>query len=368
MQRARLIYAAPERDADLLYITRFFAPDSFLWWEWRGRTHAIFNPLEIDRARQSARIDRIFGPDDFFPVGTRDRSVAALIACIAKAQKFRAIEVPEDFPLGIATALKKHGLKLTTAQAMFFPQRQHKTLEEVVHLRKALRMAEAGLERGLEVLRQSKIGRRNVLQWSGGVLTSERLRGEIDATVIRLGGLPAGTIVAGGKQGCDPHERGHGPLRAHESIILDIFPRDQRTGYYGDLTRTVVKGRASLSLQELYATVAQGKKWVISQMKSGVDGKKLHNQLVERFTMAGYPTEQRNGRWVGFFHGTGHGLGLDLHEFPRFSAGKLFSGLSITVEPGLYYPDIGGVRLEDVVVVNRSGVTNLTYASQTLAI
>jgi Xaa-Pro aminopeptidase len=114
----------------------------------------------------------------------------------------------------------------------------------------------------------------------------------------------------------------------------------------------------------VYATVAAGKRWVMTQMKAGADGNRLHQALVERFKEAGYPTEQRKGRWVGFFHGTGHGLGLEIHEAPRFSDGPFQAGTVITVEPGLYFRGLGGVRLEDVVVVEKNGITNLTRARQ----
>jgi Xaa-Pro aminopeptidase len=186
--------------------------------------------------------------------------------------------------------------------------------------------------------------------------------------VLHAGGSPANTIVAGGLQGCDPHERGHGPLRANEAIVLDIFPRHARTFYYGDLTRTVVRGQASEALRHQYVTVQEGKRWIMKQMRDGADGPALQKQLIERFKSAGFPTEQRDGRWVGMFHGVGHGLGLDLHETPRFAAGKLFTGLSITVEPGLYFPGVGGVRIEDVVIVGKSGVRNLTKFEEELEV
>jgi Xaa-Pro aminopeptidase len=184
--------------------------------------------------------------------------------------------------------------------------------------------------------------------------------------VLHAGGSPANTIVAGGLQGCDPHERGHGPLRANEAIVLDIFPRHARNYYYGDLTRTVVRGRASEALRKQYATVQSGKRWVMKQMRDGADGTALQKELLARFKAEGYPTELRDGRWVGMFHGVGHGLGLDLHEAPRFAAGKLFEGLSITVEPGLYFPGVGGVRIEDVVIVGKTGVRNLTRFEEEL--
>jgi Xaa-Pro aminopeptidase len=188
----------------------------------------------------------------------------------------------------------------------------------------------------------------------------------MDSAVLHAGGSPANTIVAGGDQGCDPHERGHGPLRANEAIVLDIFPRHAANYYYGDLTRTVVRGRASEALRAQYATVQEGKRWVMKQLREGADGTALQKELIERFKTAGYPTEQREGRWVGMFHGVGHGLGLDLHESPRFAAARLFAGLSITVEPGLYYPGVGGVRIEDVVIVGPKGVRNLTKFEEEL--
>ena len=229
-------------------------------------------------------------------------------------------------------------------------------------------MATIGLLRGQEVLQEATIRKDRKLFWGNEILTSERLRGEIDAAIVRANGLPANTIVAGGDQACDPHERGSGPLFANQAIILDIFPRDPRTGYYGDLTRTVVKGRASEQLRHLYQTVKEGKAWVMNSVKPGRSGAEMHQELVERFKKAGYPTKKIKGRWVGFFHGIGHGLGMEGHEAPRFSDTHFTPGEVITVEPGIYYPGIGGVRLEDVVVVHSKGVRNLTNLPEELEI
>jgi Xaa-Pro aminopeptidase len=365
---ARLLYAASEHDADMLYATRFFVPDAFLWWSFAGRTNAVLSPLEIGRARRQARIDRIWAAEDFLPPSAKERDAAALIAAVARRSGFRRIKVSSHFPAGLMEKLKRKGLKIEVADGLFFPERMIKRAEEIKALERGVRLAEEGLARGLEILKTSRKGRGRVLRWAGKPLTSERLRGEIDAAIIRQGGLPAGTIVAGGDQACDPHDRGSGVLRANEAIILDIFPRDQRSGYYGDLTRTVVRGRASEALRRLYGTVAEGKRWVMKQVKAGADGKRLHDALVERFREAGYATEKKRGIWQGFFHGTGHGLGLEIHEAPRFGAGKLPLHTVITVEPGLYYPGLGGIRLEDVVVVEKNGVRNLTRARQVLEI
>ncbi|HXF09558.1 MAG TPA: Xaa-Pro peptidase family protein, partial [Desulfuromonadaceae bacterium] len=189
--------------------------------------------------------------------------------------------------------------------------------------------------------------------------------------ILQAGGLAAHTIVAGGKQACDPHEGGYGPLRANELIILDIFPRSQKTGYFGDITRTVVRGRAGEAQRKLYATVWQGQKIAFNKMRAGTPTSDIHNAVHDYFVRQGYKTGRRNGRMEGFFHGTGHGLGLEIHEAPRVgstSTGKLKAGQVVTVEPGLYYPEIGGVRLEDVALVTGNGPRNLTRFEKVLEI
>jgi len=366
MSSARLMVAASGHDADMLYATRFYADDPFVWWEARGKTHVALSPLEIDRARPIAQVTQVHGIGEFLPPQAKDNSSASVIPGIAAKYKLNSFLVPGQFPAGLLETLRRKGLKITVSDQPFFPQRARKTKEEVAALAAALRVAETGLRRGINVLKASRPNKRGFLQWGKIPLTSERLRAEMDAAVLYAGGSPANTIVAGGLQGCDPHERGHGPLSANEAIVLDIFPRHASNFYYGDLTRTVVRGRASEALRRQYATVQEGKRWVMKQMREGADGTALQKELIKRFATAGYPTEQRDGRWVGMFHGVGHGLGLDLHESPRFATGKLFTGLSITVEPGLYYPGVGGVRIEDVVIVGKTGVRNLTKFEEEL--
>ena len=167
--------------------------------------------------------------------------------------------MPDNFPLGLARELKRLGVKLKP-RAHFFPKREIKSADEVRKISAALVMAEVGMAEGMQALRLSKIGKRPQLIYRGLPLTSERLRAVIDCAILQACGLAANTIVAGGKQGCDPHERGHGPLRAHEPIIIDIFPRSQKTGYFGDITRTVVRGRANEAVRKLYDTVLRGQK------------------------------------------------------------------------------------------------------------
>ena len=351
---SKLIYAASPRSADMLYATGFHAPDAFLFLEQRGRKTIVLNDLEIDRGRREAKVDEVLAASDL----ARDfgsHSPALIAAGLLLRRKIRRVEVPADFPLGAARVLEKAGLRVVPLEGLFWLERELKDRNELTAIRRATRLAALGLERAVEVLRAAKILRSGLLQWQGQPLTSEMVRAEADSTVLRAGGIPEGTIVAGGRQACDPHERGHGRLRAHELIILDIFPRDARTGYFGDLTRTVVRGRANEAQRQLWETVCAAQRRAIRAIKPRAKGAAVHKAVQEFFVARGYPTERRDGRWTGFFHGTGHGLGLDLHEEPRLGVTTFRPGQVFTVEPGLYYPEIGGARHEDVVTVTAGG-------------
>lgn len=371
-EKTRLIVAVSEIDADMLYATRFFAPDPFIFLEQNGKRTLVLSDLEIDRGRKQAQADE-FLPYSTFEKEVQGKSAKAppyekVLAHFLTKRKVRSAIVPANFPLGYARELESKKIRLQPTNGLFWPEREAKSESELRLMRKALEITEAGMARGIEVLKQSKPGKAQKLEWSGTVLTSELLRAEIDTAVLRAGGLPANTIVAGGDQACDPHERGHGPLKANSLIIIDIFPRSAASGYYGDLTRTVVRGRASDERRRLWETVNEGQALALKKMKPGVDGLKLHKEVKQFFTDRGFPTELRDARQTGFFHGTGHGLGLEIHEHPRFQKTVFKIGQVMTVEPGLYYPGLGGVRTEDVVAITRSGIRMLSRFENRLEI
>jgi Xaa-Pro aminopeptidase len=356
---AKLIYAASPRSADMLHATGFHAPDPFIFLEHRGRTTIVLNDLEIDRGRREAAVDEVLSASDL----ARDfggQAPSLVAAGLLLRRKIQSVEVPQDFPLGLAAALGKAGIECLPVGGLFRPQREIKTRRELAAIRRALRITSAGIKRAVEILRASQIGPGGGLKYAGRTLTSEIVRAEADSAVLRAGGIPDGTIVAGGLQACDPHERGHGPLRAHELIIIDVFPRDARSGFFGDLTRTVVRGRASEAQRRLHRTVCAAQRLAIGMIRPRAKGSAVHRAVQEFFAARGYPTEKKRGRWTGFFHGTGHGLGLDLHEEPRMAATTFRPGQVFTVEPGLYYPGVGGARHEDVVVVTREGCEKLS--------
>jgi Xaa-Pro aminopeptidase len=371
-----LIVADSEHDANMLYAVRMFVPDPFIYMRLGGKCNVVMNDLEIDRARKQASHCRIISYSDCVErlrkANVRKRNAAAIIKLLLRERKIRRIFVPGSFPHGLARELRQVGITVDVKKGGIFPQRECKRADEVKKVSAALMMAEVGLAEGIQALKQSKIARDGRLMYHGVPLTSEKLRSIIDIAIIQAGGLANHTIVAGGKQGCDPHERGHGVLRAHEPIILDVFPRSQKTGYFGDITRTVVKGKASEPIRRLYNTVEKGQKIGFDLMRTGAKGAAVHKAVQDFFVSQGYKTGHKNGRMEGFFHGTGHGLGLEIHEAPRVSATSqdtLKSGHVVTVEPGLYYPELGGgVRLEDVAHVRNGHSRNLTKFEKILEI
>ena len=369
---ARLIVAPSDTDADMLYATRIFIGDPFIFLQQKGKRILVLSDLEIDRAKKNAKAD------EFVMFNQLEREVQGkakkappyekvLAHFLTKRGVKRAL-VPANFPLSFANEIKRNGIALETSNGLFWPAREKKTAEEIRLLERALRMTETGMKRGMEILKTSKLGTGKKLKWSGKTLTSEILRAEIDSAILRAGGVPTNTIVAGGDQACDPHERGFGPLRADSLIILDIFPRDGKTGYWGDMTRTVLRGRASEQQRKLWEAVKAGQALALKRIKAGVDGMSIHQAITELFERRGFPTEVRNGRRVGFFHGTGHGLGLEIHEYPRLQKVVLKAGQCLTVEPGLYYPGIGGARIEDVVIVEKDGCRILSKFPKQLEI
>jgi Xaa-Pro aminopeptidase len=372
MSETQLIVADSEHDANMLYATGLFVPDPFIYLHFDRRPLLVMSDLEIDRARAGAPHCRVASLTEIQRKlrrdGVKQPRFAHIIRHLLREKKIRRAVVPDDFPLGLARELKKLGVKIKPG-ANFFPRREFKTADEVKKISAALVMAEVGMAEGMQALRLSKIGKRRQLIYRASPLTSERLRAIIDCAILQVSGLAANTIVAGGKQACDPHERGFGPLRANEPIIIDIFPRSQKTGYFGDITRTVVRGHAGDAVHRLYDTVLHGQKIAFDKMRAKVKTADIHKAVQDFFVKQGYKTGRRDGHMEGFFHGTGHGLGLEIHEAPRVGAtsmGELKPGHVVTVEPGLYYPEIGGVRLEDVALVTGNGAKNLTRFEKVL--
>ena len=377
MKRENLLLVADsERCADMFYAVGMFVPDPFIYLRVQGRPIIVMSDLEIDRARQEAPHCRVISLSriqrKLRSLGVKKTGDGHVIRDLFRTYGIKKATVPHDFPLGLATELRKLKLKVKPASSPLFPERLVKSAAEVKKISAALMMAEVGLAEGIQALKSCKIDRKRRLLYHHNPLTSEKLRAVIDTGIVQAGGQASHTIVAGGRQGCDPHERGHGLLRANEPIILDVFPRSQKTGYYGDITRTVVRGRASEGVRRLYHTIERSQEIGFEALRHNAPGRDVHRKIAEFFEREGYKTGRTRGRVQGFFHGTGHGVGLEIHEGPRlgqFSTDTLKAGHVVTVEPGLYYWELGGgVRLEDMALVTTNGTRNLTKFEKLLEI
>lgn len=375
MNRATLMIAASEHDADMLYISRIFVPDAFIAIGLNGVWHGLFSPLEVDRARKNSAFDEVH-LDTPWREKARENGwqpgMAATAAAFLRSHNVNRITVPAHFPLGYAEELRKFGFSVEAAGEPMFDSRIIKSETEIAHLAKVERLTRRSMQQAERFLAECRIENDASLSHASisGKVRAEHLRAVIETFLVKNGAMPAHTIVACGRQGADPHNVGRGPLKAYLPIIVDIFPRDLTTGYWGDMTRTYVKGRASPEVKKLYRTVREGQDIGLAMIGDGVAGADIHRAITDHFDACGFPTGIRRGKQCGFFHGTGHGVGLEIHEAPRISTAEdvLRAGQVVTVEPGLYYHGMGGVRIEDMVVVRNKGHTNLTCHSRRLEI
>jgi len=359
-----LLFADSEKNADMLYFGGVFVPDPFIALTLGPRKVAVVNQLEFARVRKESAFDEVLSLEEWTArarqeTGGEFRFPASVVVALAKAFGVASFRVADDFPAGLAFALQEAEISLEIVEGGLFPEREFKGDAEAALIRQGNAASAAGFRAAERLLREAEI-RKGVLDHGGMRLTSERVQEAIAVACLEKGAVAANTIVAGGDQACDPHCRGTGPLRADSLIIIDIFPRVAKTGYHGDMTRTYLKGRPSEAQRALYATVLEAEQMALGEHRSGKSGAKIHREVVRFFGDRGYETRRDGGVPTGFIHGLGHGLGLEVHEPPRVnpSGARLRKGQVITVEPGLYYPGLGGVRVEDVVRV-RSGEPEL---------
>lgn len=358
---ARLIFDCPERNADLYHATGFTAPDDVLFLERAGKKYLILSDLEYERGRKEAKGVKIFSLAEWMEKAGKAGQPASSVGVITTLLKHFGVKnltVPRSTAFYLVDGLRHRGFRIQEGTHPFYPERTIKTAREKKWMIEAQRMTFRAIGVAEAVLRQAKI-RRGFLYWKGKILTSERLRFEMEKFLLSQNFQPVvPAIIAGGTQACDPHCIGSGPLRAHQAIIVDVFPRSAVTRFFGDATRTFCKGKAPFELKRQYAAVKFAQEKAIRKIRAGINGRKIYEELHAYFAGIGFPTKKINGKKQGFIHGVGHGIGLEIHEEPvRISAVDytLRKGHVVTVEPGLYYYKVGGVRIEDVVYVTRRG-------------
>ncbi|MCY3868285.1 MAG: Xaa-Pro peptidase family protein [Gemmatimonadetes bacterium] len=361
---ARLMIAASETDADMYYATHFLAPDPFIFFQIGAEKHLLMSDLERDRARAQAQVDHVLSLSEYQEKAKKKNEEPSQIDAlheVLQEKNITHLNVPRAFAIATADDLRERGYEVAFPEGAYWPDREIKTPEEIEYIREAQQHTEAAMDAAITLIRNSEI-RGDTLCHNGEPLTSEAVKREIKFLLLERDYTAGHTIVAGGDQACDPHNEGSGPLPAHQAIIIDIFPRSNTTGYFADLTRTVVKGEPSADLQNIYDAVLAGQNLVLASVRADADGQAIHRALTELFENRNFETGNIDGRMQGFFHGTGHGLGLEIHEPPRIgkTPETLCAGHIVTIEPGLYYPGRGAVRIEDLAVVTEDGLENLT--------
>jgi Xaa-Pro aminopeptidase len=267
------------------------------------------------------------------------------------------IIVPTSFPLEIADFLRSQNITVTV-QNPFHSNRIQKTPQEAEYIKNNLKNLTFAYKKIEEILQNSIIDKKH-LYYQNKLLTSEFIKKEVEHILIENDLFDEeGMIISCAEDSAVPHNRGTGPIKAHQPIICDIFPKSRSNGYFADMTRTYVKGCASKEFQKMYETVLFVQEQAIRLVRPGVSARSIYDYCVQAFVERGYDVGEK-----GFVHGTGHGLGIDIHEEPyvnRHSMSDLEAGNIITIEPGLYYPKIGGVRIEDDILVTKNGYENLT--------
>jgi len=401
MGAARLIIADSEKNANLYYATRFLAPDAFIFVQTNlpaapnssrgnaaqagGRRLMVMSDLEVDRAKAQATVDEVLSyatlaeqvkrrgarPGfDYGRAGVAEPTMMDVVDELLKSRAVTQVEVPSDFSVVYADALRKRGYTIEPQRDPFFPERMIKSDEEIVHLTDSLRTTESALATAIELIRSADVRSDHTLWLGGKPLTAELLRKAMHLTMMERDCVAQHTIIACGVQAVNPHNEGSGPLKANEPIVMDVFPQHARHRYFADITRTVVKGKASDKVRRMFEAVKTGQEIAFQMIKDGVDGSTIHKAILDLFERQGFATGEQDGRMQGFFHGTGHGVGLEIHEPPRISSRPdiLKAGMVVTVEPGLYYLDAGGMRIEDMVVVTKDGCRGLTEAPKILEV
>jgi Xaa-Pro aminopeptidase len=374
---------APENNCALFWRVGFPAADPTAWIELESddpnvpnRTIFILRDIEYDRARAAVPFDQVACPADFAPEsglsGDRETATAQSLAeCLRRAGVKEAV-ADRSLPLVYADMVRKAGIALECDLDYAVVDRRAKTEQEIEAVRASQASTEIAIERACHTIATAKAGADGVLLLDGETLTAERVRTMIDVWLLEMGYHNRPSIVAPGKCGGDCHELGSGPIRTSEPVIVDVFPISNTTRFAGDSTRTVVHGDIPDEILRMHKAVRAAKAAGEAVCKAGATGETVHratqSAIVSHGFELGLPPDDASETFCTMPHGTGHGVGLEVHEPPLLDIGGpvLLSGECVTIEPGLYSKALGGVRVEDIVVVRENGCESLNKLHEEL--
>ena len=376
-ERAVLLFGETYHHPNVLYRTRFLAPDPVVVVDRGGDDTTLWvSVLEEGRARKEARVGEVRSTAELDiagkmrAAGSEQDAWSLLVQAVCQTHGLSRVDVDADFPAVIADHLRMRDVDVTPHTDLYRRERRIKTPEEIELLARTENAGIAGLQRALDVIAAADI-RDGLLHRDGRPLSGQDLIFAVESRMLELGCGTEDSICCGGPESADPHRAASDVLRAGLPIVLDIFPFDKRTRYWGDLTRTVVRGTPPPEVERMWEAVLEAQQAGLDAVRPGVNGRDVHFACCDVFKQHGYgslPEPYRDIKSEArFIHGTGHGVGLEIHEFPRVGDVDvtLEVGDVITVEPGLYDPRFGGIRIEDLVVVTEDGCRNLTTLPKT---
>jgi Xaa-Pro aminopeptidase len=375
-----LLYSDSVKNVNMYYLTGFLAPDPFVFLKQVDQEpFIVVSQLELGRAKKESHVKdvRLLFDYDYMQIvrSASDPKIGVMkfVASIAKKEldAGKPIYVPPNLPVSLADVLRHEGLNIKPMFDVVEKARETKEREEVEVVKSVQRAVEKATSKAIELIANSEASSNGELYYREDgkkkPLTSGKVRSIFDHTFADEGCVSEEeTIVACGPRSADPHYSGDASdtLKANQPIVLDVFPKSVKKRYVSDMTRTVVKGKASKAVKKMFETVLQTKDAAVDAIKAGVLGSDMQNLCYDMLEKAGYQT-MRGGKQIskGYIHGLGHGIGLEVHEGPsmnEFYKYPLQEHNLVTVEPGLYDPKIGGVRIEDFVEVTKKGCSDLT--------
>jgi Xaa-Pro aminopeptidase len=378
-----LIYADTMRSPELRHEVALGIPDPFLYLEHDGAKHVVIGSMEIPRLKEIGGLTchayEELGSDELIASGCDYKQLHEEIAVRAVQQLgVGSAVVPAGFPIFLADRLRREGVELTADSELFDERRRVKTQDELRGIRRAQHAAEAGMSAARDLLRRAEpdgAGQDGgMLRVDGDPLTVEQIKSAIAHAFLQEGANADEFIVSHGAQAAIGHHMGAGPIHAGETVVIDLWPRDNETACFADMTRTFVVGEIPEEIREWHRLCKEALDASIERIADGADGRAIFDVSCAIFEAAGHPTQRTKepGKPLdeGFYHGLGHGVGLEVHEAPGMglaSKKPLVAGDVVTVEPGLYRQGFGGVRLEDLVLVTKDGAENLTQFPYELA-
>jgi Xaa-Pro aminopeptidase len=370
-----LLISESYNNADMYYTIGFLFSDPVIFLRHPAGTTLVCSNFERDEAAKHSKVRDVLSPED---LGSRElldwnphEAYAEQVLRLLRRYDVTDVTITENTRVHVVDYLRAHGVTVRCDPDVLLAARIVKGPEEIAAIEAAQRATERAMRRAIDMIAASE-PRDGVLVYEGATLTAERLRAAIDIIFLEQDCLAEGTITACGRDAAAPHNVGTGPLLPNQPIVLDIFPRHKSRRYFADMTRTVSKGDPGAEIRRMYDTTLRAQEVALDLIRPGASGKAIYEAACRVYEEAGYATSLRTDSLPsdGFIHSLGHGVGLEIHERPSLGRrdDTLAVGNVVTVEPGLYDARIGGVRIEDLVVVTENGNRNLTNFEKQLLV